>query len=123
MYSRTYKFLELNNILFQSQYGFRTQHSCTDAISELTGEITKNKENGIYTIGVFLDLSKAFDTLPHAILLNKMNKYGIRGIANKWFASYLETRVLRVKCSVASNKKKLFQMTNQLKSGPHKAVA
>ena len=104
MYSRTYKFLELNNILFQSQYGFRTQHSCTDAISELTGEITKNKENGLYTVGVFLDLSKAFDTLPHAILLDKMNKYGIRGLANKWFASYLETRILRVKCNVASGK-------------------
>ena len=78
------------------------QHSCTDAICELTGEITKNKENGLYTIGVFLDLSKAFDTLPHAILLDKMNKYGIRGLANKWFASYLETRILRVKCNVAS---------------------
>ena len=102
MYSRTYKFLELNNILFQSQYGFRMQHSCTDAISELTGEITKNKENGLYTVGVFLDLSKAFDTLPHAILLDKMNKYRIRGLANKWFASYLETRILRVKCNVAS---------------------
>ena len=117
MYSRTYKFLELNNILFQSQYGFRTQHSCTDAISELTGEITKNKENGIYTIGVFLDLSKAFDTLPHAILLNKMNKYGIRGIANKWFASYLETRVLRVKCSVASSKKKTISDDKPIEIG------
>ena len=90
---------------------------------ELVSEILKNNENDIYTACVFLDLSKAFDTLPHAILLNKMNKYGIRGIANKWFASYLETRVLRVKCSVASSKKKLFQMTNQLKLGPRKAVA
>ena len=108
MYSRTYKFLEVNNILFQSQYGFRTQHSCTDAICELTGEITKNKENGLYTIGVFLDLSKAFDTLPHTILLDKMNKYGIRGLANKWFASYLESRTLRVKCNVASGNNQTF---------------
>ena len=56
----------------------------------------------MYTIGVFLDLSKAFDTLPHTILLDEMNKYGIRGLANKWFASYLNTRTLRVKCNVAS---------------------
>ena len=117
MHSRTYKFLELNNILFQSQYGFRTQHSCTDAISELNGEITKNKERGIYTVGVFLDLSKAFDTLPHAILLNKMNKYGIRGIANKWFDSYLETRVLRVKCSVESSKRGIISEDKPIEIG------
>ena len=103
MYTRTYKFLESHKILFLSQYGFRTQHSCTDAIAELTGQIAKNKENGLHTIGVFLDLSKAFDTLPHAILLNKMNKYGIRGLANEWFASYLESRTSRVKCNVASS--------------------
>ena len=63
MYKRTYSFLEKNNILFQSQYGFRTKHSCTDAVAELIGEITKNKENGLYTAGIFLDPSKAFDTL------------------------------------------------------------
>ena len=57
--------LKKNNILFKSQYGFRNQHSCNDAISELVGEITKNKERCMHTAGIFLDLSKAFDTLPH----------------------------------------------------------
>ena len=103
IYARTYQFLEKNNILFKSQYGFRNQHSCNDAISELVGEITKNKERCMHTAGIFLDLSKAFDTLPHAILLNKLEKYGIRGTMQDWFMSYLKTRTLRVKCNVASS--------------------
>ena len=89
VYARTYQFLEKNNILFRSQYGFRNQHSCNDAISELEGEITKNRERCMHTAGIFLDLSKAFDTLPHNILLNKLEKYGIRGVMQKWFTSYL----------------------------------
>ena len=56
VYVRTYNFLEKNNILFKSQYGFRNQHSCNDAISELVGEITKNKERCMHTAGIFLDL-------------------------------------------------------------------
>ena len=103
VYARTYQFLEKNNIRFRSQYGFRNQHSCNDAISELVGEITKNKERCMHTAGIFLDLSKAFDTLLHNILLNKLEKYGIRGIMQNWFRSYLNTRTLRVKCNVASS--------------------
>ena len=103
VYARTYNFLEKNNILFKSQYGFRNKHSCNDAISELVGEITKNKERCMHTAGIFLDLSKAFDTLPHHILLNKLERYGIRGITKDWFVSYLSTRTLRVKCNVASS--------------------
>ena len=113
IYARTYQFLEKNNILFKSQYGFRNQHSCNDAISELVGEITKNKERCMHTAGIFLDLSKAFDTLPHAILLSKLEKYGIRGTMQNWFMSYLKTRTLRVKCNTASSntpiKSDLFQ--------------
>ena len=65
---------------------------------ELTSEILKNKENNLYTACVFLDLSKAFDTLKPEILLSKMSNYGIRGQANQWFSSYLSNRKLRVKC-------------------------
>ena len=117
IYKRTYSFLEKNNILFQSQYGFRTNHSCADAIAELVGEMTKNKENGLYTAGIFLDLSKAFDTLPHKILLNKMTKYGIRGSMNAWFTSYLSARSLRVKCNIASSNATVYSVKREVNIG------
>ena len=98
MYNRTLQFLDKHQLLFISQYGFRKKHSCSDAIMELTSEILKNKENSLYTACVFLDLSKAFDTLKPEILLSKMSNYGIRGQANQWFSSYLNNRKLRVRC-------------------------
>lgn len=63
MYKRTITFLDNHRILFSSQYGFRKRHLCSDAIMELLSEILKTNENGLYTACVFLDLSKAFDTL------------------------------------------------------------
>ena len=97
IYSRVYNFLVETNQLYQSQYGFRTGHSCQNAISELVGTILKNQEENKLTLGVFIDLSKAFDTLSHEILLQKLSKYGIRGIPLKWFDSYLKERKMRVK--------------------------
>ena len=98
IYNRTIAFLDKHDILFSSQYGFRKKHSCSDAIMELIREILKNNENGIHTACVFLNLNKAFDTLEPEILLRKMHNYGIRGIANQWFTSYLSKRKLRVRC-------------------------
>ena len=98
IYTRTIAFLDKHDILFSSQYGFRKKHSCSDTIMELISEILKNNENGIHTACVFLDLSKAFDTMDPEILLMKMQNYGIRGIANQWFTSYLSKRRLRVRC-------------------------
>ena len=108
VYKRTVSFLDRNNIIYNSQYGFREKHSCTDAVMELCTEILKARENSQSTISVFLDLSKAFDTLDPKILLSKLEIYGIRGTVLDWFESYLTKRRLRVKCEVASENKTQF---------------
>ena len=79
-------------MLFQSQYGFRKKHSTNLATIELVTKILQAIDNSEYTIGVFLDLAKAFDTVNHEILLNKLEHYGIRGIALEWFKNYLTNR-------------------------------
>ena len=98
MYSRVYNFLCTTNQLYISQYGFRKQHSCEHAVGELVARITKGMENGKFTVGIFLDLSKAFDTLEHEVIYTKLEKYGIRGICLQWFRSYLSDRSLVVSC-------------------------
>ena len=98
IYSRTYSFLMETNQLFVSQYGFRANHACDHAISELLGEIVKSQQLGKYTVGIFLDLSKAFNTLEHSVIFSKLDKYGVRGPVLHWFMSYLTNRTLSVKC-------------------------
>ena len=98
MYNRTISFLDKHDLFYNSQYGFRKNHSCSDAIMELTSEILKYKENNIHTASVFIDLSKAFDTLDLSILLYKMSRYGDKMFANEWFESYLKNRKLWVRC-------------------------
>ena len=102
IYRRVYDFMQCTSQITNDQFGFRMNHSCVDAITNLCGEIIKNREQGLHTIGIFLDLSKAFDTLSHTILLNKLERYGIRGVSLDWFRSYLSNRKLRSKVSVSS---------------------
>ena len=97
IYKHTYSFLEKENVIYKSQYGFRSKHSCKQAISKLLSEIVKNNDRDQITMSVYLDLSKVFDTLDHNLLLCKMDKYGIRGIALSWFKSYLTSRTLKCK--------------------------
>ena len=86
------EFLAINDILNQNQFGFRSKHSTTLAIVELTDTIYRNLDNKQNAVDTYLYLSKAFDTVDHDILLSKLYNYGIRGISLDWFRSYLKNR-------------------------------
>ena len=72
-------------------------------MSELLSNIIKGKEQGLYTVSLFLDLSKAFDSLEHEMMLRKLESYGIRGNVLQWFRSYLSERQIRTKCHISSS--------------------
>lgn len=92
MYDRVIKFLKENAILTDKQFGFRKNRSPHSAILSMINQILHALDNKFYTIGIFLDLRKAFDTIDHSILLSKLRHYGIRNKAYNWFKSYLTNR-------------------------------
>lgn len=102
--NRVLNFLEKNNLIFSNQYGFREKRSAEDAINNLTSKLYAAIDQGCASAAVFLDLAKAFDTVSHKILLQKIEKLGIRGNGYKLIESYLQNRTQQVKYqSVCSN--------------------
>ena len=93
VYSRLYLFFEQKELLYSRQFGFRNNHSTTDALIDITEKIRKASDNKLYSCGVFLDLQKAFDTVNHNILLQKLAYYGVRSLANNWFRTFISQRV------------------------------
>ena len=92
IYDRTYNYLQKNNILYNKQFGFRKNYNTSTALLQLTNDIVRAFERKEIAIGIFIDLSKAFDTIDHEILLFKLFNYGIRGPAYNLFKSYLTNR-------------------------------
>ena len=100
MYNRILRFLDVSKILSDNQYGFRKHHSTAYALACLYDRISSAIENKEYTVGIFIDLSKAFDTIDHHILISKLEHYGVRGSALRWFESYLSGRTQYVEFNV-----------------------
>ena len=90
--NRLFSFLENFYILYKYQFGFIPNKNTTHAISTLVDYVINSLENNEISCSIFLDSSKAFDTIDHKILLNKLYMYGIRGITHNWFKNYLSER-------------------------------
>ena len=93
MYNRLITYINQNHLLYNLQFGFQKGKSTHMALITLIDKISEALDNGDFVIGVFLDFSKAFDTVDHSILLKKLHIYGIRGLVLQWFESYLSSRV------------------------------
>ena len=85
IYNQVYKYLNDNSLLFHKQFGFRKGRSTDHALIKLLNSIYDSFNQNKYTLGVFIDLSTAFDTVDHNTLIDKINLYDIKNNNLKWF--------------------------------------
>ena len=100
MYNRLYQYLTENKIFYPKQFDLQTGHSTEHAIIQLIDQIVESFDYNKYTLVVFIDLSKAFVTVNHSILLKKLELYGVTERNHSWVKKYL------------SNKKQFIQINN-----------
>ena len=114
-FNQLYDYMQRNKLLYANQYGFCKLHSTELASVELVDRIRLDIESGKIPLSVFLDLSKAFYTLDHSILLQKLKSYGVSGTSLQWFTSYLVNRQQLV--DVAGTHSTLINLTTGVPQG------
>ena len=104
MHSQLYAYFNENNLIAEQQYGFRSHHSTELAALKLSDTIMCELERSLIPFVIFLDLSKAFDTLNYKILLHKRKYYGLGNVAYNLIENYLTNRQQQVKLGNTSSK-------------------
>ena len=111
MCNRLHNYLNENEILNDKRFGFRAGYSAEHAILEPIDQVSNAFDNNNFVLGVFIDLSKAFDTVDHNILLKKLSMYGVKGNNLKWFHSYLSNWKQYIEFQNDDNKEKSKSLT------------
>ena len=106
MYNRLYKYLLDSNILYKKQFGFEEGHSSDHVVLQFIDQIHNNFEQNNFTLGVFIDLSKAFDTVDHNIVLKELEINRIVGRNLKWLKKYLNNRTQYIQ--IITKKKQIY---------------
>ena len=104
VHNRLYNFLEKHKLLHEHQFGFQKKHSTNHALIDIIEKIRSAFNKNIFACSIFIDL-QTFDTVNHDILLHKQDYYGIRGLLNKWFQSFLSGRSQYTSIEGKSSKK------------------
>lgn len=113
--NRLSSYLEVNNILTESQFGFRPNKSTNSALIDLTNHVLGALDGSLISHGLMCDLSRAFDCVRHDILIEKLKLYGVQGTCIKWFASYLNQR--KQKTLLTLNEKTIHSSWKDISTG------